>query len=77
MCAENEWRTGVLPLYMTRDVDGRGRPSSIALPRAYPAKSFTNSTKLRTAIPDGPLAIQGLLPSTGNFGAFSVRSVYA
>ena len=26
---------------------------------SYPAKPFTNSTKLRRAIPDGPFAIHG------------------
>ena len=30
------------------------------LPRNYyPAKPFTNSTRLRSATPDGPFAIQG------------------
>ena len=39
--------------------DGKCVRSSAIRGRIYLAKPFTNSTTLRSAIPDGPLAIHG------------------
>src|ERR1700758_3750266 len=39
--------------------------------KSYELKSLTNSTRLRTAIPDGPFAIQGLASSVHAVPAMS------
>jgi hypothetical protein len=42
-----------------RSVSIRTSPWLRSYPWPYAAKPFTNSTRLRNAIPDGPFAIQG------------------